>query len=230
MTDLRVQPPGEAFGTYGWQQTPHRRPLDRGHQASQNTLTSLPVVGDSQDEPQQTLGVLPLLQQHLGVAVQPQEEAERRQRVGGDGRHGLHRGGGGGGGGRLALQLLLVDGRGRGLRRDGLGRFVHQLPRLLDGHPLKLVAVLGLLQRGGGHDWRDHLRHHHHHHPGQSQGGWARRGGEAGGGQGGQVRRWHGLQGEWLLATTMLLFFPKVSTFHLVHTTIKPRAFDSVDQ
>lgn len=112
-------------------------------------LTALAVVGDAQHQAQQTLGVLALLEQHLGVARQAQEEAEGGQGVGGDGRHGLHRGGRRRG--RRRLRLLLVDGRRLG--GDGLGRLVHQLARLLDGHPLELVTVLGLLLRRGGNHW-----------------------------------------------------------------------------
>lgn len=45
--------------------------------------------------------------------------------------------------------MLLID--GWGVSSDGLGGLIHQLPGLFDGHPLKLIAVFGLLMRGGGH-------------------------------------------------------------------------------
>lgn len=108
-------------------------------------LTALSIVCDAQHQAQQTLGVLPLLQQHLCIAGQAQEQAEGRQRVGRDGGHGLHRGGWW----RGRLRLLLVDGWRLG--GDGFWCLVHQLARLLDSYPLKLVAVLGLLLCGRGH-------------------------------------------------------------------------------
>ena len=44
--------------------------------------TAVAVVGDAEHEPQQTLGAPPLHQQHLGVAGQAEEEAERDEGVG----------------------------------------------------------------------------------------------------------------------------------------------------
>lgn len=84
-------------------------------------LTALSIISDSQHQAQQTLGVLPLLQQHLSIPWEAQEEPERCQGVGRDGRHGLHRG-------RMRrgrLRMLLVD--GWRVSGDGLGGLIHQL-------------------------------------------------------------------------------------------------------
>ena len=54
----------------------------RGHGSlSGGVRTSLAVIGDAEHETQQTLRLASLLQQHVGVARQPQEDAERHQRV-----------------------------------------------------------------------------------------------------------------------------------------------------
>lgn len=110
--------------------------------------TAFSIICDPQHQAQQTLGVLPFFQQHLCITWQPQKQAKGCQRVSRDWWHGLYWGRGGGGGG---LGLLLVD--GRWLSSNGLRRLIHQLARLLNGYPLKLVTVLGLLLCGGGHHW-----------------------------------------------------------------------------
>lgn len=108
-------------------------------------LTALSIVCDTQHQAQQTLRMLPFLQQHLCISWQAQKQAKGRKWVSRDGGHGLHRG-------RWRwwwLGLLLVDGWWLG--GNGLWRLIHQLAWLLNGYPLKLVTVLGLLLCGGGH-------------------------------------------------------------------------------
>lgn len=58
------------------------------HQDDSALLTSVSIIGHAEDQPQQTLRLLPLLQQNLCIARQPQEQAKGDERVRWDGRHG----------------------------------------------------------------------------------------------------------------------------------------------